>query len=353
MNIVTKSIEPTRRTDFEAILPSIKFDILEYINRQNLPREVTTKFEKCLQYNLQGGKLNRGLSVPDSGSILLGRAIDDHEFKALTTLGWLTEILQAFFLVHDDIMDNSFTRRGQPCWFRQPDTGIMAVNDGVLLESSIFLILKSQFSTHPSYLRLMEVFHEASFHTQLGQLCDMITASEDRVDLDKFSMERYESIVQYKTSYYSFYLPVALSLYWLELDTPLNLQQTHQIMMRMGHYFQVQDDYLDVFGNSSLTGKIGTDISDNKCTWLVNKALLLATEEQHRLLYANYGQKNKACEARVRGVFDELFLEEIYKEFEDMVVQELQDMIAAVDEKEGLCQQLFTVFLSKICQRTI
>lgn len=94
----------------------------------------------------------------------------------------------------------------------------------------------------------------------------MITASEDIVALEKFSMERYESIVQYKTSYYSLYLPVALALHWLELDTPLNLHQTHEIMMRMGHYFQVQDDYLDVFGSTNLTGKVGTDISDNKCT---------------------------------------------------------------------------------------
>ena len=296
--------------------------------------------------------MNRGLSVPDSGSILLGRALDDQEFKALTTLGWLTEILQAFFLVHDDIMDNSFTRRGQPCWFRQSDVGIMAVNDAVLLESSVFLVLKSQFSTHPAYVRLIEVFHEASFHTQLGQLCDMITASEDKVDLDKFSMERYESIVQYKTSYYSFYLPVALALYWLELDTPLNLQQTHEIMMKMGHYFQVQDDYLDVFGNTSITGKVGTDISDNKCTWLVNKALLLATEEQRRLLCANYGRKDKDCEAKVREVFNELCLLEMYKEFEDTRVQELQGMIAAIDESDGLNRELFTIFLSKICQRT-
>ena len=46
MDFVTKSMKPTRRVDFEAILPSIKFDILEYISRQNLPQEVTAKFEK-------------------------------------------------------------------------------------------------------------------------------------------------------------------------------------------------------------------------------------------------------------------------------------------------------------------
>lgn len=97
-------------------------------------RNLLTVELQCFEYNLQGGKLNRGLSVPDSGSVLLGRELESHEFKALATLGWLTELLQAFFLVHDDIMDDSLTRRGQPCWFRQPDTRMMTVNDAVLLE---------------------------------------------------------------------------------------------------------------------------------------------------------------------------------------------------------------------------
>jgi farnesyl diphosphate synthase len=228
----------------------------------------------------------------------------------------------------------------------------MAVNDAVLLESSVFLVLRSQFNTHPGYVRFIETFHSASFHTQLGQLCDMITAPEDKVDLTKFSMERYDSIVKYKTSYYSFYLPVALALHWLELDTPHNLQQTHEIMMKMGHYFQVQDDYLDVFGSTELTGKVGTDIQDNKCTWLINKAIDLATEEQHSSLCDNYGRKDRQCEIRVKQIFTDLRLSTAFQEFEYTRLKELQDMIAAVDEEEGLRRQLFDIFLSKICQRS-
>jgi len=69
--------------------------------------------------------------------VLLNRTLNEEEFKDLCTLGWLTELLQAFFLVGDDVMDNSITRRGQPCWHRQPSVGMIAVNDSVMLEASI------------------------------------------------------------------------------------------------------------------------------------------------------------------------------------------------------------------------
>ncbi|CAG8307176.1 unnamed protein product [Penicillium nalgiovense] len=73
---------------------------------------------QCLYYNTRFGKLNWGVSVPDTGRVLLGRPLNDYEFKSLSTLGWLTELLQAFFLAHDDIMHNSMTRRGQNSWYR-------------------------------------------------------------------------------------------------------------------------------------------------------------------------------------------------------------------------------------------
>ena len=283
---------------------------------------------------------------------LLQKELSEEQYKDLATLGWLTELLQAFFLVSDDLMDGSITRRGQPCWYRHQGVGLIAINDAFLLESGIYVILKKQFRSHPAYVDFIELFHETTWQTELGQLCDLITAPEDKVDLDNFSMEKYMFIVTYKTAYYSFYLPVALALHYLQLATPENLRQAHDILIPLGQYFQVQDDYLDAYGDPEVIGKIGTDIQDNKCSWLVNQALQRCSAEQRKVLDAAYGRKDAEEEAKVKAIFRELDLESVYKEYEEKIVGELKTKIAAVNESEGLKKEVFEAFLGKIYKRS-
>ena len=52
----------------------------------------------------------------------------------------------------------------------------------------------------------------------------------------------------------------------------------------MGHLYNVQDDYLDCFGDTSIMGKIGTDIQNGKCSWLIVKALENANSSQRTVL---------------------------------------------------------------------
>ncbi|KAJ5223341.1 Farnesyl-pyrophosphate synthetase [Penicillium chermesinum] len=342
----------TKRADFEAVWPSLVQDILSHAKKYNLPDNAQEWFEKSLNVNTPGGKLNRGLSVPDTGLALLKKPLTDEQFQHLSILGWLTELLQAFFLVSDDIMDSSITRRGQPCWYRQEGVGLIAINDAFMLESAIYLILKQRFRSHPAYIDLVELFHETTWQTELGQLCDLITAPEDNVNLDNFSLDKYMFIVTYKTAYYSFYLPVALALHYLQLASEENLKQAHDILIPLGQYFQIQDDYLDNFGDPEVIGKIGTDIQDNKCSWLVNQAIKLATPEQRAILDASYGRKDKEQEAKVKAVFNELKLDQLYKEYEENVVTDLRAKIAAVDEASGLKKEVFESFLAKIYKRT-
>ncbi|KAI2737084.1 hypothetical protein DTO013E5_6104 [Penicillium roqueforti] len=342
----------TKRADFEAIFPSLAQDILAHAKRYNLPDNALEWFEKSLNINVPGGKLNRGLSVPDTGRALLKQPLTEEQFEHLSILGWMTELLQAFFLVSDDMMDSSITRRGQPCWYRHEGVGLIAINDSFMLEAGIYLILKQRFRSHPAYIDIVELFHETTWQTELGQLCDLVTAPEDNVNLDNFSMEKYMFIVTYKTAYYSFYLPVALALMYLQLASEENLKQAHDILIPLGQYFQIQDDYLDNFGDPSVIGKIGTDIQDNKCSWLVNQAIQRCTPEQRQLLDASYGRKDAAEEAKVKALFNELQLEKVYKEYEEKVVGELHEKIAAVDESKGLKKEVFEAFLGKIYKRT-
>ncbi|KAL3957532.1 hypothetical protein ACCO45_008110 [Purpureocillium lilacinum] len=318
--------QKTTLKEFESVYPKLEEAILDHARSYKLPEAELSWLKKNLEVNPLGGKCNRGMSVPDSVSLLLGKPLDEEQYFQAATLGWMTELLQAFFLVSDDIMDSSITRRGQPCWYRQDGVGMIAINDAFILESGIYTLLKKYFRSHPSYIDLVELFHETTFQTELGQLCDLLTAPEDKVNLDNFSMTKYQFIVIYKTAYYSFYLP--------------NLKQAEDILIPLGEYFQIQDDYLDNFGLPEHIGKIGTDIKDNKCSWL------------RKILEENYGQKDDAKEAVIKKLFDDMKLKERYHEFEERRADEIRAMIEGVDESEGLKKEVFTVFLNKIYKRS-
>lgn len=166
----------------------------------------------------------------------------------------------------DDIMDSAATRRGRPCWYLMPDVGMIAVNDAPMLESAIYILLKKHFRQHPAYVEMIELLQNVSFQVELGQTYDMLVATRD---LESFNIETHNGIATHKTSCYSFYLPVALALFYTGRSSARNLYQARNILLSMGRYFQVQDDYLDNFAGPATLGKIGTDIRDRKCSWLV------------------------------------------------------------------------------------
>ncbi|XP_004302404.1 PREDICTED: farnesyl pyrophosphate synthase 1-like [Fragaria vesca subsp. vesca] len=305
--------------------------------------------EQMLDYNVPGGKLNRGLSVIDSYQLLQhGRELTEDEIFLASALGWCIEWLQAFFLVHDDMMDGSHTRRGQPCWFRLPKVGLIAANDGVLLRNHIPRILKKHFRQKQYYVDLLDLFNEVEFQTASSQMIDLITTIEGEKDLSKYSLAIHRRIVQYKTAYYSFYLSVACALLMSgeELDMHIDVKN---LLIDMGIYFQVQDDYLDCFGDPETIGKIGTDIEDFKCSWLVVKALELSNEEQKKTLYENYGNPDPAKVAKVKALYKELDLQGVFAEYERQSYEKLTSSIEAHPSKA--VQEVLKSFLGKIYKR--
>ena len=125
------------------------------------------------------------------------------------------------------------------------------------------------------------------------------------------------------------------------------------ILLPLGEYFQIQDDYLDYSGTPAQIGKIGTDIVDNKCSWVINIALDLATPAQRSILDENYGRKDAEKEAKVKAVFAEIGIGNVYEEYEKRVVKELRQKIGEIVEVEGgLKREVFENFLAKIYKRS-
>ncbi|KAH6768763.1 farnesyl diphosphate synthase 1 [Perilla frutescens var. frutescens] len=305
--------------------------------------------ERMLDYNVPGGKLNRGLSVIDSYKLLKeGKDLTEDEVFLASALGWCIEWLQAYFLVLDDIMDNSITRRGQPCWYRLPKVGMIAVNDGIILRNHIPRILKKHFRGKSYYADLLDLFNEVEFQTASGQMIDLITTIEGEKDLSKYSLPLHRRIVQYKTAYYSFYLPVACALLMAGEDLEKH-PSVKDVLIDMGIYFQVQDDYLDNFGEPEKIGKIGTDIEDFKCSWLVVKALELCNEEQKKALFEHYGKENPEDVAKIKALYNDLNLQGVFAEFESKSYEKLTSSIEAHPSKS--VQAVLKSFLGKIYKR--
>ncbi|GKZ55851.1 hypothetical protein AnigIFM49718_001017 [Aspergillus niger] len=189
----------------------------------------------------------------------------------------------------------------------------------------------------------METFHEVFFLSEIGQECDGI-ASEQR-SIENWTMAEYEKICNLKAGHYTFYLAVSIALQYLQLDTPLNVQQIQDILIPLGSFYQSQNDYLDIFGNHRLTGKIGTDIQENKCSWVIIQALQMCSTEQRHVLLENYGQSSHDSALKCQRIFEALPLREFYRSEEDRILNKLEDKIGSLDDSEGLRGGIFDVLL--------
>lgn len=335
------------RKEIVADLPSV----------YEMPEEAVKWVDRMIDYTVAGGKMNRGLALMAVQQTLAqsqGRTLSNKERLQSAALGWCVEWLQAFFLVADDVMDASVTRRGQPCWYRLPEVKLIAINDSFILESCVYKILKRYFGTETYYPQLVDLFLEVTRQTEFGQLLDLTsqpqTAADGSVviDLDRFTLSRYSSIVRYKTAFYSFYLPVALGMIISGVKDKKLFDTAREILLIMGEYFQVQDDYLDCYGTPEIIGKVGTDIQDNKCSWLVVQALLIVNKSQRNVLVENYGRHGDSNVRKVKDLYNQLGMEDIFKRYEEKSYKDIRKLL---DEVKELPTEVFEFLLRKIYKR--
>lgn len=295
-----------------------------------------------LPQGAQGGAQKRARAVRDRSAL-----------KIAIALGWAVELLQAFFLVADDIMDDSHTRRTKPCWFRTNNLGVKAFNDSILLESVLYQLVSSYCRQQPYYLDILELLHDVTLQTSLGQAMDLLSApnANEKPNIDEFTMRKYNAIVKYKTAYYSFFLPVALAMHMAGYKEKATLKKAENILLPMGQFFQVQDDFLDCFGDPEVTGKVGTDIEDGKCSWLVVTALSICTPAQRQLIQDHYGLKEESSVQLIKTLYKELNIPQLYADYEESSYKELTKLVKNIEH--DLPSVVFQGFMDKIYKRKL
>mmetsp|Transcript_144673 Transcript_144673/g.463554 ORF Transcript_144673/g.463554 Transcript_144673/m.463554 type:complete len:493 (-) Transcript_144673:93-1571(-) len=318
-----------------------------------LPKKEVEWVRRSLEYNTLGGKMNRGLIVVETGVELLksqGKTPTSTDLCRFAILGWCVELLQACMLMADDMMDGSLTRRGAPCWYRLENVGLLATNDFLMVEMFVYKALKRHFGQEPYFVWLVDLFLETTFQTECGQLLDSICSN---CELEELTTERWTLLVKYKTAFYSFYLPVALSMLVVGVRDRASYDTAREALMLMGVYFQAQDDFLDAFANPEELGKIGTDIQDKKCSWLFAHAFHEhGTPEAKEYLIKHYGKCKVGSEEEqhIKDLYKELGLQELFQKYEADTQTKLLEYREQI-EAAGLPWSVFERFFAMIFKR--
>ncbi|MBR3976816.1 MAG: polyprenyl synthetase family protein [Bacteroidaceae bacterium] len=226
------------------------------------------------------------------------------------------ETYHNYTLIHDDVMDRASIRRGKPTvCAKWGDTA-------AILSGDTMLVLAYEFLSHvpaEKLPRVLSLFTETAKEIGDGQQYDLDFENRDNV-----AEEEYMEMIRLKTSVL---LASALKMGGILADAPeSDLRNLYSYGEKMGLAFQLQDDLLDVYADEALFGKkIGGDICCNKKTFLLIKAMNLASREQLSQMkewmeksefdaqekiafftgiYNELGVK-EACEKRIAELFEE------------------------------------------------
>ncbi|GAA4008243.1 polyprenyl synthetase family protein [Streptomyces marokkonensis] len=265
------------------------------------------------------------------------------------------EVFHAFALIHDDIIDNSPTRRGRPSAHRafaarqrpRPDADAFGVHAALLLGDlalvcSDALMNSAQLSTRQrqTVLPLLDAMRG---EVLMGQHLDLLAAGRPTGDIDEAM-----TIARLKTAKYTIERPLHLGVALAGTDRDL-LDLCSAYALPLGEAFQLRDDLLGVFGDPALTGKpVLEDLRSGKATVLMAVATRRATPEQRRTLHAQVGRADLGEEdcARVRRILRRTGARDTV---ESMITERYERALAALDT--GLLAPPIAAALRQIAHR--
>ena len=203
------------------------------------------------------------------------------------------EVFHNFTLLHDDIMDEAPLRRGKPTVHHKWD-----VNTGILSGDAMLIYAYQLFEAYPEdiFKPLMQLFSQTAKEVCEGQQYDMDFETREDVTISEYIL-----MITYKTA-----VLVAAAMQMggiIARASEENQKKIYAFGKNLGIAFQLQDDYLDAFGNPETFGKqVGGDIIENKKTYLYLKAKELASPEVALELDQLFSIKPKDPKDKIKAV---------------------------------------------------
>jgi geranylgeranyl diphosphate synthase, type II len=265
---------------------------LDYLNKKVITKEPVNLYEPITYILNLGGKRLRPVLVLMSAEIF-----DTSYIKALDA-ALAIEVFHNFSLVHDDIMDDAPLRRGKSTVHEKWD-----LNTGILSGDAMLINAYQLFENYdgPVFRELAQLFTRTAIQVCEGQQYDVDFESRDDV-----SIEDYLKMIEYKTAVL---VGASLQMGAIVAGTTRECKTAvYEYGRLLGIAFQLQDDYLDAFGDPETFGKQpGGDIIENKKTFLYLKALEnagAAEASQLEHLYSINPTENGGKIEAVKNIFE-------------------------------------------------
>ena len=267
-------------------------ELIEKFNQDfdtsHFPSHPATLYEPSAYFLKIGGKRIRPVLC------LLGNELFSELHPDAFLAAKAVELFHNFSLVHDDMMDEASLRRGQPTVHTKYDSNTALLVGDIMVIRAYEYIQPIQ-SNHLS--KILGLFNQTAREVCEGQQLDMDYAKRTTV-----SMEQYIHMITLKTS-----VLLAASLQMGAIIGGAgehNCSHLYEFGKKLGIAFQIQDDYLDAFGDAAIFGKdAGGDIKQNKKTFLLIRALETANPEQLNKLNALLASDAPDKVDQVLGIF--------------------------------------------------
>lgn len=228
------------------------------------------------------------------------------------------EVFHNFTLMHDDIMDQSDIRRGHPTVHKKYNTNVAILSgDLMLIKAFEFLTYGTDSNTG---MTLIKEFNKMAVEVCEGQQLDVDFETRNDVKI-----QEYIDMITLKTS-----VLIACALKMGAIvggGSENDCNHLYEFAKNYGIAFQLQDDYLDTFGNSSEVGKrIGGDILNNKKTYLFLKAMELSDESDQNTLLKLYTDPVGISDEEKINVVTEIFRKTYVEEYSKQLIEVYMDL---------------------------